>query len=116
MRFKTNGPQTLVVKEDNKLNYTIAQHHMFFFITILQFMLLILSKDQTTSRLGLSELLVVMSKYDLDLNFEAIDSREGFFMERCVRSPNTPPSHGVRLMTAGRRTTILHNGQPNRPT
>ena len=36
-------------------------------------MLLILSKDQTISRLGLSELLVIMTKYDLDVNFQASD-------------------------------------------
>ena len=32
MLFKTNGLQTLEVKEVNKLNDTIAQHHMLFFI------------------------------------------------------------------------------------
>ena len=45
--FKTNGPQTLEVKEVNKLNDTIAQHHMLFFIIIRHGMLVILSKDQT---------------------------------------------------------------------
>ena len=71
--FKTNDPQTLEVEEVNKLNYTIAKHYMLFFIIILQFMLVILSKDQTVSRLGLSELHVVISKYDLDVNFQASD-------------------------------------------
>ena len=32
MLFKTNGLQTLEVKDVNKLNDAIAQHHMFFFI------------------------------------------------------------------------------------
>ena len=49
-----------------------------------QFMLLILSKDQTTSRLGPSELLVVMSKFYIDVNFQASDPRDKFFMERRV--------------------------------
>ena len=53
-------------------------------------MLLILSKDRTISRLGLSELLVIMSRYDLDVNIQASDSRDKFF-EHCVRSLDTPP-------------------------
>ena len=65
--FKTNCWQTLVVKENNKLNDTIAQLHMFI---IRQFMLLFLSKDQTISHLGLSELLVIMSKNDHDVTFQ----------------------------------------------
>ena len=35
MFFKTGGPQTLEVKEVNKLNGTIAQHHMLLFTIIL---------------------------------------------------------------------------------
>ena len=31
--FKTNGQQTLDVKEVKKLNYTIAKHHMLFITT-----------------------------------------------------------------------------------
>ena len=46
-------------------------------------MLVNLSKDQTISRLELSELLVIMSRYDLDVNFQASDSRKKF-LERCV--------------------------------
>ena len=49
----------LEVKEVNKLNDTIAQHHMFFMITR-RFMPVFLSTDQTISRLGLGDLLVVM--------------------------------------------------------
>ena len=59
------------------------------FIIIRRFMLLIFTKDQTVSRLGLSELHVVISKYDLDVNFQASDSRDKFFMERCVCGPRT---------------------------
>ena len=33
--FKTDGPQTLEVKEVSKLNDTIAQHHMLLFAIIL---------------------------------------------------------------------------------
>ena len=81
------------MKEVNKLDDTITQYHTLFFIIIRQFMLVILSTDLTISRLGLSELLVVMSKYDLDVNIQASDSRDKFFMERCVcvRSSNRPP-------------------------
>ena len=79
-------------------------------------MLLILSKDQTVSRLWLSELLVIMTKYDFDVNIQASDSRDKFFMVRCVWSSDTPLPHGVRFTTARRRTTILHSGQPNQPT
>ena len=60
---------------------------MLFFIIIRQFMLLILSKDQTISRLALSELLVVMSKYDLDVIIQASNLHDKPFMERCVRGP-----------------------------
>ena len=65
---------------------------MLFFI-IGPFTLLILSKDQTVSRLGLSELLVVMSKFDLDVNLQASDPRGKFFMERCVCGPRTRHPH-----------------------
>ena len=83
MFFKTDGRQPLVVKEVSKLNDTIAQHHMPL-INIRQFMPVIFSTDLTLSLLGRSELLVIMSKYDIDVNFQAIDSREKLFMERCV--------------------------------
>ena len=63
-------------------------------------MLLILSKDQTISRLGLSELLAIMTKYDLDVNYQASDSRDKFFLERCVLSLDTPPPQGARMKTA----------------
>ena len=46
-------------------------------------MLVILSKNQTISRLELSEQLVIMTKYDLDVNFQASDLRHKF-LERCV--------------------------------
>ena len=88
MLFKTDGRQTLVVKEDNKLSDTIAQHHTLFLI-IRQFMLLVLSNDQTLSRLGHSELLVFMSKCDLDVNLQASDWDDGFFIECCVWSLDT---------------------------
>ena len=90
--FMTNGLQPLVVKEDNKRNDTTAQHHMLFII-IRRFMLPILSKDQTVSRLGHSELLVVMSKFDLDVNLQASDPRGKFFMESCVCGPRTLHPH-----------------------
>ena len=88
MLFKTTGRQPLDVKEANKLNDTIAQHHMVLII-IHQFMLLILSKDHTISRLGISELLVIASQCDLDLNFHASDHHDKFFMGRCVWSLDT---------------------------
>ena len=116
MLFKTNGLQTLEVKEVKKLNNPIAQHHILFTKIICSFMLLILSKEQTLSRLGLSALLVITSGYDLDVSFQAIDSRVKFFMERCVWSLDTPPPQGVRMKTARRRTSILHNGQTSEPT
>ena len=75
------------MKDDNKPNDTIAHPHTLFFINR-QLMLLILSKNQTTSRFGLSELLVIMSRYDLDVNFQASDSRKKF-LERCVCCPRT---------------------------
>ena len=56
---------------------------MLFFITC-QFTLLFLSKDKTLSRLWFTELLVIVSKYDLNVNFQASDSRDKFFMERCL--------------------------------
>ena len=65
---------------------------MVFFI-IGPFTLLILPKDQTVSRLGLSELLVVMSKFDLDVNLQASDPHGKFFMERCVCGPRTLHPH-----------------------
>ena len=52
--FKTNGPQTLVAMDDNKLDDTIVQHHTLL-INIRQFMPLILTKDQTLSRLGIGD-------------------------------------------------------------
>ena len=61
--------------------------------TIHQFTMLFLSTDQTLSRLGLSELLVVMTKYDLDVNIKASDSRDKFFMERDVCGPRTLHPH-----------------------
>ena len=61
-------------------------------------MLPIISKDPTISRLGLSELLVIMTKYDLDVNFQASDHHDKFFIERCVWSLDTPP-HGVQMTT-----------------
>ena len=51
-------------------------------------MLVIISKNQTISRLELSELLVIMSKYGLDVNFQASDSRK-LFTGRCVCGPWT---------------------------
>ena len=90
--FKTNGPYTLEAKGD-RLNHPIAQRYVLFFIAILRFMLLILSKYQTTSRLGHSELLVVMSKFDLDVNLQASDPRGKFFMESCVCGPRTLHPH-----------------------
>ena len=60
-------------------------------------MLVNLSKDQTISRLELSEQLVIMTKYDLDVNFQASDLRQKF-LERCVWSLDTPP-HGVQMTT-----------------
>ena len=81
--FKTNGPQTLVAMDDNKLDDTIVQHHMLFII-IRQFMPAIFSKDQTISLLWFSELLVTMSKYDLDVNFQASDWRDKFLIPRHV--------------------------------
>ena len=62
-------------------------------------MLLVLAKDQTISRLELTEQLVIMTKYDLDVNFQASDLRQKFFMERCVWSLDTPPPHGVQMTT-----------------
>ena len=56
-------------------------------------MLLIISKDQTLPRHGLSELLVIMTKYDDDVNFQAIDHRDKFFMERRVWAPRTCHPH-----------------------
>ena len=56
-------------------------------------MLLIISKDQTLPRHGLSELLVIMTKYDDDVNFQAIDPRDKFFMERRVWAPRTCHPH-----------------------
>ena len=50
-------------------------------------MLLIISKDQTLPRHGLSELLVIMTKYDDDVNFQATDPRDKFFMELSVCGP-----------------------------
>ena len=72
------------MKENKKLNDAVAQHHMLFFNIIRHVMLLILSKDQTISRLVLSELHVVMSKYDLEVNIQASDLCDKLFMERCV--------------------------------
>ena len=57
-----------------------------------------------------------MSEFDNDMNFRASDHHDKFFMERCVWSLDTPPPQGVRMKTARRRTTILHNGQTNEPT
>ena len=56
--------------------------------TIRRFMLVIPKTDKTLSRLGLSELLVVMTKYDLDMNIKASDSGDKF-MEPRVRGPLT---------------------------
>ena len=72
--FKTDGSQTLEVKEDNKLSDTIAQRHILSTKIICPFMQVIFSKDQTISRLEFSELPVIMSKYDLDLIIQASDS------------------------------------------
>ena len=85
---------------------------MIIIMIISQFTPLILSNDQTFSRLGLSELLVIMSKYDLDVNFQASDPHDKFFIERCVLSLDTLQPYGVRLTTVRRRTTILHYGSP----
>ena len=74
------------------MNDTIAHPHTLFFI-IRQLMLLILSKDQTISRLELSELLVIMSRYDFDVDFQASNSRVKFFMVRCVCCPRTRHHH-----------------------
>ena len=52
-------------------------------------MRVILSKYQTISRLELSELLVIMTKYDLDVNFHACDLCDRIFMECCVCGPRT---------------------------
>ena len=54
-------------------------------------MLVNLSKDQTISRLELSELLVIMIKYGLDVNFQASDHHDKFFIEPCVWSLDIPP-------------------------
>ena len=63
-----------------------------FSFTIHQFTMLFLSTDQTLSRLGLSELLVVMTKYDLDVNIKASESGDKF-MERRVCGPGTCHNH-----------------------
>ena len=111
--FKTNSLQPLVVNEVNKLDDTIAQHHTLFFIILRQFMLVILSTDLTISRLGLSDLLVVMSKYDLDVNIQASDSRDKFFMKRCVCAvlQQATPT-GAQLTTAGRQSQSYTMGSP----
>ena len=93
------------MKEVNKLNDTVAKHHTLIILLLLQFMLPTLSKDQTLSRLELSELVVIMSKYDLDVNFRVSDSHDKFFMERdvCVVLQHATPT-GVQLTTAGRQS------------
>ena len=70
------------MKGVKKPNDTIAQHHMLFFITR-QFVLLFLSKDQTLSRLWPASCRR-HERYDLNVNFQASDSRDKFFMERCL--------------------------------
>ena len=80
------------MKEVNKLNDTIAQQYTLF-IFIRRFMLLTLSKDQTVSLLWFSELLVIMIKNDLYVNFEASDSRDTFLMPHCVCTPSDTPPH-----------------------
>ena len=98
------------------MNDTIAHPHTLFFI-IRQLMLLILSKDQTLSRLGLSALLVIMGLSDLNMNFQrATPVTSSSWGASCVRSSETQPPHGVRLTTAGRRVTIQHDGQPKKAT
>ena len=85
---KTSILQPLEVKEVNELNEAVAQHHIHLTI-IRQFMLVILKTDQTLSHLEVSQLLVVMTKYDLYVNIQASDLGDKLFMERCVRGPRT---------------------------
>ena len=60
--------------------------------TIHLFTMLSISNDQALSCLGLSERLVVMTKYDLDVNIKASDSGDKF-MERRVCGPGTCHNH-----------------------
>ena len=61
--------------------------------TIHQFTMVIPKTDQTVSHLEVSELLVVMTKYDLDMNFQASDLCDKLFMERCVCGPRKRNHH-----------------------
>ena len=55
--------------------------------TIHQFTMVIPKTDQTLSHLEVSELLVVMTKYDLDMNFQASDLCDKLFKARCGSRP-----------------------------
>ena len=57
--------------------------------TIHQFTMVIPKTDQTLSHLEVSQLLVVMTKYDLYVNIQASGLRDKLFMERYVRGPRT---------------------------
>ncbi|KAL7715468.1 EF-hand domain-containing protein [Entamoeba marina] len=77
--YQINGPQSLEIKEINKLNDQLAQRHALFFVILRQYFLLTLSPDLLISRLSLTELLVIMNKYDLDVLFQSQSERDKFF-------------------------------------
>ena len=83
------------MKEVNKLNDTIAQQYTIFITR--RFMLLTLSKDQTVSLLWFGELLVIMIKNDLYVNFRrATRVTSSSCLTTCVPPLDTPPHMAFR--------------------
>ncbi|ELP86642.1 hypothetical protein EIN_092070 [Entamoeba invadens IP1] len=67
--YTINGPQVLEIKEINKLNDLLAERHAMMYIILRQFFLLIMNNNKNISRLALHELVIVMNKIDLDVNY-----------------------------------------------